>query len=74
MRGPRYLVWIHNNKKLDCMIDFLKDNAVWLTPVLVAVVSGVFYLIKKGGKSNKQTIKDVKDSTIYQAGGDIEKK
>lgn len=56
------------------MIDFLKNNAVWLTPVLVAVVSGVFYLIKKGGKSNKQTIKDVKDSTIYQAGGDIEKK
>ncbi len=56
------------------MIDFLKDNAVWLTPVLVAVVSGIFYLIKKGGKSNKQTIKNVKDSTIYQAGGDIDKK
>lgn len=53
---------------------FLKDNAVWLTPVLVAVVSGIFYLIKKGGKSNKQTIKKVKDSSIYQAGGDIDKK
>lgn len=52
----------------------LKDNAVWLTPVLVAVVSGFFYLIKKGGKSNKQTIKNVKDSTIYQTGGDIDKK
>lgn len=56
------------------MMDFLKDNAVWLAPVLVAVVSGIFYLIKKGGKSNKQTIKSVKDSTIYQAGGDIDKK
>lgn len=56
------------------MMDFLRDNAVWLTPVLVAVVSGIFYLIKKGGKSNKQTIKNVKDSTIFQAGGDIDKK
>ena len=56
------------------MMDFLKDNAIWLTPVLVAIVSGVFYLIKKGGKSNKQTIQNVNDSTIYQAGGDIDKK
>lgn len=56
------------------MIVFLKDNAIWLTPVLVAVVSGIFYLIKKGGKSNKQTIQNVKDSTINQAGGNIDKK
>ena len=56
------------------MIDFIKDNALWLTPVLVAIVSGVFYLIKKSGQSNKQTIKNVKDSTVYQAGRDIEKK
>lgn len=55
------------------MMDFFKDNALWLTPVLVAIVSGIFYLIKKGGKRNKQTIKNVKDSTVYQAGGDIDK-
>ena len=56
------------------MAEFITDNALWLTPVLVAIVSGIFYLIKKGGKSNKQTIKNVKDSTVYQAGGDIDKK
>ena len=55
------------------MIEFMKENAVWLTPVLVAIVSGIFYLVKKGGNSNKQTIKNVKDSTIYQVGGNIEK-
>lgn len=59
---------------LYSMIVFLKDNAIWLTPVLVAVVSGIFYLIKKGGKSNKQTIQNVKDSTINQAGGNIDNK
>lgn len=55
------------------VIDFLKDNSVWITPLLVAIVggviSGIFHLIKKGGKSNKQTIKDVQNSTINQANG-----
>lgn len=63
-------------------MDFLKDNSVWITPLLVAIVggvisgifylikiSGIFYLIKKGGKSNKQTIKDVHNSTINQVNG-----
>lgn len=59
---------------LKAMSEFLKNNAVWLTPVLVAVVSGVFYLIKRGGQKNKQSIKKVSDSTIYQAGNDINHK
>lgn len=59
---------------LKAMSEFMKDNAVWLTPVLVAVVSGVFYLIKRGGQNNKQSIKKVSDSTIYQAGNDINHK
>lgn len=54
-------------------MDFLKDNSVWITPLLVAIVGGVingiFHLIKKGEKSNKQTIKDVQNSTINQANG-----
>lgn len=55
------------------VMDFLKDNSVWITPLLVAIVGGVingiFHLIKKGGKSNKQTIKDVQNSTINQVNG-----
>ena len=49
-------------------MDLLKDNAVWLTPVLVAIVSGVFYLLKKG---NSQSINSVSNSQINQAGGNI---
>lgn len=48
------------------MVVFLKENAVWVTPVLVAIVTGVFYLLKKGGNSNKQTISNVKNSKITQ--------
>lgn len=59
------MIWI-----LKEMIEFMKDNAVWLTPVLVAVVSGVFYLLKKGSQ-NKQNISNVSNSHINQAGGNI---
>lgn len=50
------------------MLEFIKDNASWLTPILVAVVSGVFYLLKKG---NSQSVNNVSNSHINQAGGDI---
>ena len=50
------------------MIEFLNNNAMWLTPVMVAVVSGVFYLLKKG---NSQSINNVSNSHINQAGGNI---
>lgn len=54
-------------------MDFLKDNSVWITPLLVAVaggiISGIFYLIKKGGSSNKQIIKNVHNSNINQVNG-----
>ena len=50
------------------MIEFLNNNAAWLTPVLVAVVSGVFYLLKKG---SSQSINNVSNSHINQAGGNI---
>lgn len=59
------MIWI-----LKEMIEFMKDNAVWLTPVLVAVVSGVFYLLKKVSQ-NKQTISNVSNSHINQAGSNI---
>jgi len=53
------------------MMELLKDNAVWLTPVLVAIVSGVFYLLKKG---NSQSINNVSNSHVNQAGRDINEK
>lgn len=53
------------------MMELLKDNAVWLTPVLVAIVSGVFYLLKKG---NSQSINNVSNSHVNQAGRNINEK
>lgn len=42
-------------------MDFLKDNSVWITPLLVAIVggviSGIFYLIKKGEKVISRLLK-----------------
>lgn len=52
------------------MIEIIKENSVWLTPVLVAVVSGIFYLLKRGSQ-NKQNISNVSNSRINQAGDNI---
>ena len=52
------------------MLEIIKDNAAWLTPVLVAVVSGIFYLLKKGSQ-NEQNISNVSNSHVNQAGGNI---
>lgn len=53
------------------MLKAITDNAIWLTPVLVAIVSGVFYLLKKGGNHNKQKIGNVSGGNVNQAGGNI---
>ena len=51
------------------MWEFVRENAVWVTPVLVAIVSGMFLLLSKKGRTyrkNKQVVKDVHNSTIIQ--------
>lgn len=51
------------------MWQFIRENAVWITPVLVAVVSGSFGLMSKKGKEggkNRQEVKNVKDSIVIQ--------
>lgn len=57
------------------MISFIQENYVWLTPILVALVSGIiagfFQLMKKNTCKNKQTIKKVSNSSINQANGNI---
>lgn len=57
------------------MIKFIQDNYIWLTPILVALVSGIvagiFHLIKKSEGKNKQIIKNVNNCNINQAGGDV---
>ena len=55
------------------MIEIIKENSVWLTPVLGAVVSGIFYLLKRGSQ-NKQNVSNVTNSRINQAGGNINEK
>lgn len=54
---------------MDEIWQFLRDNAVWITPVLVAIVSGLFLLLSrksKGIHKNKQVVKKAQDSIIIQ--------
>lgn len=50
------------------MKQFLSDYAEILAPVLVAVVSGIFYLLKRGGNSRKQLVHKNSDCNIVQIG------
>ena len=47
------------------MIQFLKENALWFSPIVVAIIGGLFSLIKKSKeKTNKQNVKNVNNSSI----------
>lgn len=52
------------------MIDYIRNNVEWLVPIIVAVIGGVFALLKKNGTHN-QTIKNVENSNITNIGGDV---
>lgn len=53
------------------MIKFIEDNAGWLVPIIVAlitaIIGGIFSLFKKNG-GKKQTIKNVNNSNVIQTG------
>lgn len=53
------------------MKQFIADYAVILVPVAVAIVTGIFYLIKKSGNHNNQRIKNISNSNVIQANGEI---
>lgn len=53
------------------ILEFIQRNSNWIVPIIVAIISGVFGLLKIGGHKNSQTIKNVKDSNVQQANGTI---
>lgn len=53
------------------MQDFIIKNAVWIVPALVAIISGIFHLLKKGG-NNQKNGNIGSGSSVNQAGGNIE--
>ncbi|MBQ0088905.1 MAG: hypothetical protein KBT27_06205 [Prevotellaceae bacterium] len=53
------------------MLELIKENSIWITPVFVAIVSGVFYLLKKGG--NHQKANNNNHSKITQINGNYSK-
>lgn len=53
------------------MKQFIADYAVILVPVAVAIVTWIFYLIKKSGIHNNQRIKNISNSNVIQANGEI---
>lgn len=48
------------------MLGFIRDNADWLVPIIVAVIAGVFGLFAYSGSKNRQKVKNIKNSTITQ--------
>lgn len=49
----------------------MKENAVWVVPIIVAIITGVVALIKKRSSSSvKQINKNIINSQITQTGGD----
>lgn len=53
------------------MKQILSDYAVIFVPIAVAIVSGIFYLIKKSGAHNNQRTKNTTHSNVNQANGNI---
>ena len=60
-------------KIMDGFVDFLSENAVWLVPVTVAVISGIFGVVKfqmVKRRTVSQKAKTGDRSHIIQIGGD----
>lgn len=53
------------------LLDFMKEHGVWIATILAAIIAGILGLIKKPSKINSQKVKNIKDSTIYQANDSI---
>ena len=48
------------------MWTFIKANADWLVPIIIAVITGVLGLFAFSGSKSRQKIKNIKNSTITQ--------
>jgi ABC-type Na+ efflux pump permease subunit len=53
------------------ILDFMKDQGVWIATIIAAIIAGVFGLMRKSGNRNSQKIKDVNNSNIQQSAGSI---
>lgn len=60
------------------IIEFIKENQVWVVPIIVAVLSGIiagiFNLLSKNGKYHKQKMGDINNSKIINNNGDLNSK
>ncbi len=50
-------------------MNYIIENAEWLTPIIVAIIGGIFALFKKSSNSNKQIAKDIHNSQVNQING-----
>ena len=55
------------------VLTFIKENATWLVPICVAIIAGIFTLLKKNKDTQRihtsQKIKNCNNNTINQIGG-----
>ncbi len=56
------------------IIEFIYENHIWVTPIIIAVLSGiiagVFKLFAKNGRVHKQKFGAIKKSKITNINGD----
>ena len=48
------------------MIDFIRTNADWLIPIVVAVITGVFGIFVVSRNKSRLKVKNTKNSTVIQ--------
>lgn len=58
---------------IDEALEFMKDHGGWIVAFVVAIICGLYALLRKSDKSNGTTLKQKggKCSSNYQAGGDL---
>ena len=53
------------------MIEFMQENAAWVVPITVAVITGVFALFKKQKDSRSIKNGDITNSHVNNINGDV---
>lgn len=53
------------------MTEFMQENAAWLVPIIVAVITGAFALLKKQKDSHSIKNGDISNSHVNNINGDV---
>ena len=55
------------------LFNFIKDNSVWIVPIIIALITTIWGVSKHVSNKRNQSIKNIKNSTVININGDINK-